>query len=305
MSPSAVPTADGISALPATVEHEVVELASDLIRIDSTNVGDDSSVGERAAAEYVVERLADVGYEPYYVESGPRRANAVVRIPGADPRRGALLLHSHLDVVAAEPAEWSRHPLSGEVEDGCVWGRGAVDRKGAVAVHLALARHLRRSGSLPPRIPERHTRSGEEHLRLLAKQGAGCSFFVTQVTYDVNAAKNLVSDYHVECTARGVDPAPIVFTFTVVGSMKTLEFLTWLGVDVPRWIQNELQHSDDVLTTSYDHALACALDLIAYCRRLGIPFGLNVESVSSRRAEIEQAVQLAARLRLELHCTTG
>ncbi|MDN5932172.1 MAG: methylenetetrahydrofolate reductase [Pseudonocardia sp.] len=154
-------------------------------------------------------------------------------------------------------------------------------------------------------IPERHTRSGEEHLRLLAKQGAGCSFFVTQVVYDVNAVKNLVSDYRFECAARGVSPAPIVFTFTVVGSMKTLEFLTWLGVDVPRWIQNELQHSDDVLTTSYDQSLSSALDLIAYCRRLGVPFGLNVESVSSRRAEIEQAVQLAARLRPELHRTAG
>lgn len=117
--------------------------------------------------------------------------------------------------------------------------------------------------------------------------------------------KNLVSDYRFECAARGVDPAPIVFTFTVVGSMKTLEFLTWLGVDVPRWIQNELQHSGDVLTTSYDQSLSSALDLIAYCRRLGIPFGLNVESVSSRRAEIEQAVQLAARLRPELHRTAG
>jgi hypothetical protein len=149
-------------------------------------------------------------------------------------------------------------------------------------------------------IPERHTRNGDEHLRLLAKQAAGCTFFITQVVYDINAAKNLVSDYHYECAARGQEPVPIVFTFSVCGSMKTLEFLTWLGVDVPRWIQNELRHADGTLEVSFEEALATALELIAYCRRLGVPFGLNVESVSTRRAEIESSVDLAARLQAEL-----
>jgi 5,10-methylenetetrahydrofolate reductase len=150
-------------------------------------------------------------------------------------------------------------------------------------------------------IPERHTRRGDEHLRLLAKQVAGCSFFLTQVVYDVNAAKDLVSDYRYECLARSLAPVPIVFTFSVVGSMKTLEFLSWLGVDVPRWIQNELRHAEDPLVASHEQALAMALELIAYCRRVEVPFGLNVESVSIRRAEIEQSVSLAARLRQELH----
>jgi hypothetical protein len=149
-------------------------------------------------------------------------------------------------------------------------------------------------------IPERHTRRGDEHLRLLAKQAAGCSFFITQVVYDLNAAKNLVSDYRYECAARGQDPATIVFTFSVCGSIKTLEFLRWLGVDVPRWIQNELTHADDTLEVSFEQAQATALELIAYCRRLGVPFGLNVESVSMRRAEIESSVRLAARLQGEL-----
>ena len=154
-------------------------------------------------------------------------------------------------------------------------------------------------------IPERHARKGDEHLRLLAKQEAGCAFFVTQVVYDLNAAKNLVSDYRYECAARGQDPVPIVFTFSVCGSMKTLEFLTWLGVDVPRWIQNELRYADDTLDASFEQALATALELIAYCRRLGVPFGLNVESVSIRRAEIESSVNLAARLQAELRRPPG
>jgi hypothetical protein len=79
-----------------------------------------------------------------------------------------------------------------------------------------------------------------------------------------------------------------------------LEFLRWLGVTVPRWIENELRHADDTLDASYEQAVATAVDLIAFCRRLGVPFGLNVESVSIRKAEIEAAVRLAARLGAEL-----
>ncbi len=145
-------------------------------------------------------------------------------------------------------------------------------------------------------IPERHARRDDEHLRLLAKQDAGSSFFVTQVVYDVNAAKNLVSDYHHACAARGTAAAPIVFTFSVCGSMRTLEFLRWLGIDVPRWIENDLRHATDTLEASYELALYTATDLIAFCRNHGIPFGINVESVSIRRVEIEMAVRLAEQL---------
>lgn len=149
-------------------------------------------------------------------------------------------------------------------------------------------------------IPERHTRRGQEHQRLIAKQEAGCSFFVTQVVYDVNAAKNLVSDYRYECAARGLAPVPMVFTFSVCGSLKTLEFLAWLGVDVPRWIQNDLRHSGNTLATSYEHSLGAARELIHYCRGMGMPFGVNIESVSNRLAEIEASVSLTHDLAREL-----
>ena len=145
-------------------------------------------------------------------------------------------------------------------------------------------------------IPERHSRRENEHLRLIAKQEAGCRFFVTQVVYDLNAAKNLVSDYGYECESRGLEPVPIVFTFSVCGSRKTLEFLRWLGVDVPRWIENDLRHATNPLAASSEQAAATAVELVDYCRRLGVPFGLNVESVSIRREEIEASVELAARL---------
>jgi hypothetical protein len=175
------------------------------------------------------------------------------------------------------------------------------------AVHTSLARAYELRAEARPELPlggvaiaERHALQGDEHLRLIAKQAAGCSFFITQIVYDVNAAKDLISDYHHECAARNLVPAPLVLSFSVCGSLKTLEFLQWLGVTVPRWIENELRHADDTLDASYEQAVATAVDLIAFCRRLGVPFGLNVESVSIRKVEIEASVRLAARLASEL-----
>nr|WP_189060973.1 M20/M25/M40 family metallo-hydrolase [Longimycelium tulufanense] len=138
----------------AQAEDEAVALTSELIRIDTTNTGDPATgAGERAAAEFVAGKLAEVGFETTYVESGdtPGRGNVVARLPGADPARGALLMHGHLDVVPADAAEWSVHPFSGAVQDGYVWGRGAVDMKDMVAMTLAVARRFRRDGITPPR----------------------------------------------------------------------------------------------------------------------------------------------------------
>jgi acetylornithine deacetylase/succinyl-diaminopimelate desuccinylase-like protein len=134
-------------------QDEVVTLASELIRIDTTNTGDPTTlVGERKAAEWVAEKLSEVGYETTYVESGAKgRGNVIARLGGADPSRGALLVHGHLDVVPADPSEWSVHPFSGAVQDGYVWGRGAVDMKDMVAMSLAVARRFKRDGIVPPR----------------------------------------------------------------------------------------------------------------------------------------------------------
>ena len=145
-------TGDGVGSGGAA-EDEVVRLCSELIRIDTTNTADpETLVGEREAAEYVAAQLAEVGYEPETVESGgPGRHNVFIRVPGADPGRDALLVHGHLDVVPADPSEWSVHPFSGAVRDGYVWGRGAVDMKDMIAMMIAVARRFKRDGVVPPR----------------------------------------------------------------------------------------------------------------------------------------------------------
>ena len=138
-------------------EDEVVEICRDLIRLDTTNTGDtDTGAGERAAAEYVAGKLAEVGLEPVVLESAPGRTSVVTRFPGTppaggEPVRAALLVHGHLDVVPADPVEWSRHPFSGEISDGYLWGRGAVDMKDFDAMVLAVVRAMRREGRTPPR----------------------------------------------------------------------------------------------------------------------------------------------------------
>jgi len=135
-----------------TAHDEVVELCSDLIRIDTTNTGDiETSAGERVAAEYVAAKLEEIGLETTILESIKNRASVVARIAGQDSSREALLIHGHLDVVPAEPAEWSVHPFSGEERDGYLWGRGAVDMKDMDAMTLAVIRQWHRDGYVPPR----------------------------------------------------------------------------------------------------------------------------------------------------------
>jgi len=141
------------------------------------------------------------------------------------------------------------------------------------------------------------TERADEHQRLIAKQEAGCGYFISQVVYNANAAKNMVSDYFYGCRDKGLDPKPVLFTLSVCGSVKTLAFLKWLGVDVPRWLENSLRHADDTLAESYEQCLATARELTGFCRKLGLPFGFLVESVSIRKVEIEASVELAREVR--------
>jgi acetylornithine deacetylase/succinyl-diaminopimelate desuccinylase-like protein len=138
---------------PPEVQAEVVDLVSALIRFDTSNTGEPATTkGEAECARWVAAQLEEVGYQTEYIEAGaPGRGNVFARLEGADPSRGALLLHGHLDVVPAEASDWSVHPFSGAVEDGYVWGRGAVDMKDMCGMMLAVARHFKRSGITPPR----------------------------------------------------------------------------------------------------------------------------------------------------------
>lgn len=148
--PTAAPT-EFAPPGPSAVELEAVELCRDLIRIPSVNDGTGRGPGERAAAEYVAAQLSDVGLEVQLLESAPGRTSVVARMEGVDSSRGALLVHGHLDVVPAEPKSWTYDPFAGEIAQGCLWGRGAVDMKDMDAMVLAVVRDRIRTGRRPPR----------------------------------------------------------------------------------------------------------------------------------------------------------
>ena len=214
-------------------------------------------------------------------------------------RRPAVIYRCVGKYPEAEFVDWLRTVDTDRVMTVFV-GSSSADKR--VRTPLARAQQLR--DELRPdlllggvTITERYTARGDEHLRMLTKQDRGASFFISQVVYNVDATKSLASDYFYECAERGVPPRPILFTLSVCGSVKTLSFLQWLGVDVPRWLVNSLARSPDPLAESYRQCLTNARDLIQFCRELGLPFGFTVESVSIRKVEIDAAVELAQEIR--------
>ena len=178
---------------------------------------------------------------------------------------------------------------------------GAPSRDASMVTSLREAYALHRSATpdLPlggVTIPERHAGKGDEHLRLAAKIDSGCTFFVTQCIYDAEAARNMLSDYIYHLRDAGVRPARVILTLSPCGSRQTISFMKWLGIRFPRWLENDLEHSHDILARSLDACSRIADELAIFCRERSIPFGFNVESVSIRRAEIEAAGELVGRL---------
>jgi acetylornithine deacetylase/succinyl-diaminopimelate desuccinylase-like protein len=132
------------------LENDTITLCQELIRIPSVNYGEGRG-DEKAVAEYIASKLAEVGIESELIETAPNRVNVVAKIAGADQSRPGLVLHGHIDVVPAEAKDWSVDPFSGVIKDGFIWGRGAVDMKNTDAIILACIRSWKRNGFTPPR----------------------------------------------------------------------------------------------------------------------------------------------------------
>jgi len=130
---------------------EVVRIARDLIRFDTSNWGGGRAEGEQEAAQYVGAYLESLGLQPEYYEPIPRRTNVMARVRGRNPDKSALVLHGHLDVVPAIADDWSVDPFAGEIRDGMLWGRGAVDMKDMDAMILTSVADILRAGEQPER----------------------------------------------------------------------------------------------------------------------------------------------------------
>lgn len=175
--------------------------------------------------------------------------------------------------------------------------RGRSQRQGLPLTEAySLARNIENLVFGGIAIAERHVTKQDEHVRMLAKQDAGCRFFVTQSVYDASSTKSLLSDYALALASAGRSPVPLILSFSPCGSVRTLEFMKWLGVSFPRWLENELRHSTDTLERSIDLCESILNDVQSYAREKQLPIGINVESISIQKSEVEAAVELYRRL---------
>lgn len=141
-------------------------------------------------------------------------------------------------------------------------------------------------------IPERHTVKHDEHLRVFKKIENGCEFFVSQCVYDLMAAKKFLDDYEAYAKENNKPIVPIIFTITPCGSAKTLEFMKWLGINIPAHLEDRLKNSEDILHDSVELSRNIFEILYFYAKGKGIPVGCNVESVAIRKAEIDASIEL-------------
>ncbi|NMF48381.1 hypothetical protein HHL01_09325 [Pseudoalteromonas arctica] len=141
-------------------------------------------------------------------------------------------------------------------------------------------------------IAERHSSKQNEHERLIEKTAQGCQFFISQAVYDAQATIELITSYARTCKAQGITPQRIILTFTPCGGEKTLEFMQWLGISVPEATKWRMLDADNTLSES---VRICRenLDLILKsCAHLDVPLGLNIESLTNRKEEIDASINL-------------
>ena len=141
-------------------------------------------------------------------------------------------------------------------------------------------------------IPERHSKKHDEHLRVASKIDSSCEFFITQCVYDLEASKIFLTDYAKYVKENDLEMVPIIFTLTPCGSAKTLDFMKWLGINIPNYLEEDLKESGNILEESVKLSRDIFEELYIFGKKRGIPVGCNIESVAIRKEEIEASVEL-------------
>jgi len=146
-------------------------------------------------------------------------------------------------------------------------------------------------------IPERHAILKDEDVRILDKVDSGVSYFISQCIFNVKYTKQILEDLMVACRHKKQEAPTIIFTLTICGSLKTLDFMEWLGIHIPVDIKEELKVSTNPVVRSVEIAVTIARDLIEYCTDRSIPFGFNIESVATRKEEVDASLELLGTVR--------
>jgi 5,10-methylenetetrahydrofolate reductase len=141
-------------------------------------------------------------------------------------------------------------------------------------------------------IPERHMAKGNEGRRLLQKTEQGMDFFVSQIIYRPGATVQMLQSYDRRCQEEGIDPSLLVLNFAPCGHRKTLQFMRWLGVDVPDAAEERIFSADDPVSASVQLCRDNLAQILKRTADLSVPLGVAAESVSKRSAEIDASVEL-------------
>jgi len=146
-------------------------------------------------------------------------------------------------------------------------------------------------------IAERHTSKKNEHERLIEKHKQGCNFFISQAIYNPQATIDKLTRYAIECKKQGLKPQRLILTFSPCGSKKTLEFIEWLGVNVPEATSLRILHSDSPLYESIRICTNSLQQILDAVIPYDLPLGLNIESLTNRKEEIDGSILLYKLLR--------
>ncbi len=281
----------------------VTSITQDLIRIDTSNYGDQDGPGERAAAEYVAAFLSDLGLDPVIRESAPGRASLTALWEGADRSRPPLVVHGHLDVVPAFAQDWSVDPFAAEIKDGMIWGRGAVDMKGIDAMYLEATRRLITSGRKPARDIVLAFFADEEH------GGAhGAKWMVNEHPDDFKGATEAVSEvggfsiqiggrrtYLIQTAEKGIQWLRLISSGIqghgslvhqdnavahLAGAMARIGAHQW-PLDVSPTVQTLLTGAAELLGIEYEATEERVAQIVAGCGPVSGMIGASVRNTSN------------------------
>lgn len=271
-------------------------------------------------AQKQIERLQDQpvdGLVLYDIQDEKSRTEVERPFPFIETLDGYQYSEQHLKslnmpkIIYRAAGKYSQDELNGFLDNASAdeyltvfVGAAAKSQKVTLSLSEAYALRAKNQSELllgGVTIPERHQAKGDEHIRVFDKIKQGCSFFISQGVYDVNASKDFLSDYYYYGQQHGIPLAPVLFTLTPCGSPKTLEFMKWLGISIPRWLENDLIHSNDILEKSVDYSEQSWLELKQFADEKGIPVGCNIESVAIRKVEIDASIELLQRINRSLN----
>ncbi|NVK23427.1 MAG: hypothetical protein HWE10_00730 [Gammaproteobacteria bacterium] len=272
-------------------------------------------------ASKLLERVSDIDYDGlivYDIQDEGSRISKPRPFPFKsthDPRWYSSLLNeksgrpviTYKSVIQSNSEafdEWANEAWNKyKVKDVVLVGSPSKDVKGTLPLEkayktLVANQHPFFIGGVT--IAERHVSKGNEHQRLIQKHQQGCNFFISQAIYDPQATIDLLTRYAIECQKQNIKPQRIILTFSPCGSEKTLEFIEWLGVSVPEATSLRILNAESPLYESIricSNGLQQILDaVIPY----DLPLGLNIESLTNRKEEIDGSILLYKLLRSKM-----